>query len=711
MIILKENNILLNFDELKGEIISLNDGIKEYVKEVLPVFEVSLRDVNGKQIIVSAADMECTESDCSAAGFSASYKGTDVSVEISAEITDEIKWFINASADEKYVLEWVNYPQIAVPNDLSKDKTGSKILWGFNEGVEVSSMDEREIAFGYIEPEYPATGVMGMYPAIVETQFMAYYNGRNGLYFAAHDADDYLKGVDFYRYNDEGVKLQFRHFCGCEFGEKFTLAYPMVMKFFAGGWEDASEIYRVWFKNNKAKSFVPPICENKKLPKWYGESPVIITYPVRGLHDTDEMLPNKLFPYINVMPHVERLEKELDSKIMVILMHWEGTAPWAPPYVWPPFGGEEEFKKLVDALHERGDVIGVYCSGLGWTVKSNLDDYETSEEFEKNNLKDEMCLSPEQELPYSKICTDQRVGYDMCPTRDFTKKVIKNEVDKMVSSGLDYIQLLDQNHGGTAYFCYSKNHGHAPVPGKWQVDAVKELMGDITAKYDNVLFGCESAAAEGFIPYLLFSDNRFNLNYLVGKQVPAYAYIFHEYLNNFMGNQVCVNYWIEHEKSPINILERFAYSFSAGDMLTLVLNQDGDIYWNWGNLDGMAIPEQESIKQFVKNANYWRQNFGKYLHTGKMVKAWEVECDENIIYRKEGRTPIYRPKIHTSAWNATDGSTGQILINYNKEDTDCTVKLPEGEYTVYEYGKEPYTISGGVKNITIDKLSSILVVK
>ena len=64
----------------------------------------------------------------------------------------------------------------------------------------------------------------------------------------------------------------------------------------------------------------------------------------------------------------------------------------------------------------------------------------------------------------------------MCPTQDFTVDVICDQVKKMADSGIDYIQLMDQNHGGTSYFCYSRNHGHAPVPGRWQVEAVKKLL-------------------------------------------------------------------------------------------------------------------------------------------------------------------------------------------------------------------------------------------
>ena len=714
MISCKNKNIAVSFDEAAAVLVSVSDGIRDYVGVQLPIFEVGLRSADGDLLRTTADEFTLSEKSTTETGFTCTYTGKyGLTIRIGMEISDQIQWSLTSSVAPEYVTEWIQFPQIATPND-TKDNGGSgKILWGFNEGALVESVQERQAHFGYLEPDYPYVSVMGMFPAIVETQFMAYYNQDAGLYFGAHDKDCCLKGVDFYPY-ESGIKFQFRHYCGVEFGGTYTMSYPMVMAFFQGDWYDAADIYRNWFDKEKDAGFVP-IPENKNLPDWYGESPVVITYPVCGIHDMDERVPNKMFPYINVMPHVERLEKEFGSRIMVLLMHWEGSAPWAPPYVWPPFGGEDELKKLIDALHERDDVLGVYCSGIGWTEQSNIvAEYNMRKEFDERHLEEVMCVSPKQELPFCNICTAQRSGYDMCPTQSVVKEMVKKEVQSMVGAGIDYIQLMDQNHGGNSHLCYSKNHGHPPVPGKWQVDAMKEFYSEVFADTGKALFGCESAAGEAYIPNLLFSDNRYLLNYYIGEPVPAYAYIFHEYVNNFMGNQVCINFFMDHEKSPDNLLVRTAHAFAAGDMLTAVLNQDGEITWNWGQLndyDRANLPNQDHIKTLIRNLNAWRRGTGKqYLHTGRMQKPIPVECGKTLVQTREKHDKFF-DEILVSAWKGLDQTFGQFLINYNTKETSCKLTLPEGEWKLYTNDTDFTTISGGVHEITVPALSAVLLVK
>lgn len=692
---LKKDSINLIFAESKGYISSLKYEDKEYIGVKLPIFEIAFRNIDGELEITDTKSFECISHKKNDSEISCTYRNDETEVKISVSLNKNLKWNIRIKGIDEKAIEWVKYPQIAVPDDFLKDGKGkSKALWGFNEGTLIESMDDREKGIPYFEPEYPCKGIMGIFPAIVETQFMEYFDDRSGLYIASHDNENCLKAINIYR-KCGGVLLEFRHFAGCEFNEDYTMPYPMVVEFFKGDWQDGAEIYKKWFNTNKKEDFIK-IGDNKKLPKWYSESPVIITYPVRGKHDTDIMNPNKLFPYINVMPHVERFEQAFASKVMILLMHWEGTAPWAPPIVWPPYGGEEELKKLIGSLHEGGNVLGVYCSGLGWTIDSKLDNYKTHEYFKENNLHDEMCLSPKQDLPYSNICTMQRDGYDMCPTREFTKKTVKEQIEKMVNAGIDYIQLMDQNHGGTSYFCYSRNHNHPPVPGKWQVDAVKELLADVNTITGNVLLGCESAAAESYIPNLLFSDNRFNLAYYIGRPVPAYAYIYHEYLNNFLGNQVCVDWHIDYNRSPESFFERIGYSFSVGDMLTVIITENGEIDWNWGKRDRDKIPpNQEYAQILIKNLNYWRINEGrKYLHAGSMIKPLKFESEKLEIWRNNGsKTEV--PKIHTSAWKAQDGDVAQFLINYLDTENIAAIDFGDSEYYLcYSDGTEKEKLVG-----------------
>ena len=279
----------------------------------------------------------------------------------------------------------------------------------------------------------------------------------------------------------------------------------------------------------------------------------------------------------------------------------------------------------------------------------------------------------------------------------------------MVGAGIDYIQLMDQNHGGTSYFCYSKKHNHPYIPGKWQVDAVKKLLSQSQENTGKTLFGCESAAAQSYIPYLLFSDNRFVLTYCIGKPVPMYSYIYHEYLNNFLGNQVCVDWTIDTDKSPESFFERIAYSFIAGDMLTVVITENGEIDWNWGKRNKeKAPPNQEHAEMFIKNLNFWRKGKGKkYLHTGKMVKPFSVECETYCIHRlKYGIIEV--PSIHTGAYLADDGSYGQFLVNYSDVPRECTVNIDKSGFVLQDYNSN-LEMKQGENEITIKPFSAVMI--
>ena len=700
-------------DFQKGFIVSLTKKERELLAgEKLPLFEIALRDADGEQTRVNAFQAAYCTVESDDTEVRVVYGGLDgltVTVYLTLDKNlSSLHWRIDIDNPTSRLIEWIDYPQVCVKNCLRYKGGDGQILWPYNEGVLVDDMALREASMlRYREPEYPSLGLFGMYPNMVQSQFLAFLFGNGGLYVGAHDPAFGVKNIDF-RLCGDGIKLQLRTYACCPAGEPYVMNCEVVYRLFDGDWHDGAEIYRKWFEKNKSADFIP-IEKNKNLPDWYGESPVIITYPVRGLHDMDEMNPNKLFPYMQAMPIVEQLSKTMDCKIMALLMHWEGSAPWAPPYVWPPFGGETVFKEFLEALHRTGNLLGVYCSGIGWTQQSNLIvDYNKEAEFEKNNLKDIMCSAPDGQLPLSNICTGQRSGYDFCPACEATVDILTNEILNLVDAGIDYVQVLDQNHGGNSYFCYSKNHGHPPAPGEWQVKASKRLLGMLKPDDSKILFGCESAAAEPFIPQLMLSDNRFELNYHMGTPVPLYSYIYHQYVNNFMGNQVGLNFI----STPDNLFYRLGYSFAAGDLLTLVITDTGEIMQYWGSREFSILPDKEKTLEFIKNLNLWRVGAGKkYLHTGKMVKPFKVLCDGNKSFELENRNPLVVQRLLTSRFEASDKSTGQVIINYDEQDVSFSADIPEGlSVMVYQSpdGQDKYIYTG--ENIIIKGRTAVLLV-
>lgn len=650
-----KNECKISIDFQRGALSEICFKGRNLQRGDVPFFTVKLRDKKGASHRIDAFGCKFIDFD----GSTASYTHEEADIKVSVkEKADGLLWRISVCNKTDLLLEWAEVMSFGVAEKLQDEDGGvGEIVYPYNEGVLVTDMKKRmDSPFRYIEPEYPSLGKYSIFPNMLSSQFLAYIANGCGVYLGMHDEERTTKHIDF-QYGQGCVKLQLRTYCNADYGEDYEMPFDCDMTLFFGDWHDACALYRDWFEKHLPKG-LRKISEAENLPSWYADSPIIVAYPIRGKFDTDEMTPNGLYPYKNALPILRSLSEATESRVMSLLMHWEGTAPWAPPYAWPPYGGETQFSEYVSAAHKADILVGLYCSGFGWTQRSNLiDTYNMEAFFDKEGLAEIMCADTDGSI-HSKICVDQRIGYDICPSCERAKKMFVDEFNKLVKSGVDYVQALDQNHGGCSYFCYGKGHGHVPAPGKWQADETNELLSRI--ENGRVLLGCESAAAEPFLTNLRFSDNRFDLNYYIGLPIPVYAYLYHEYVNNFMGNQVCMMLSKEEYNYPF----RCAYAFIAGDMLTAVIDDRGEIAYCWGGETFKEHTDKAAAVKILKNLNGWRQKGGKdFLHFGRMVKPTPVSCGKNAFVLEDG-SKLYVDELLTAAYEV-NGRRAQFIVNYN----------------------------------------------
>lgn len=713
----------------KGEIVSFKNGGKEMIAEgaaQMPLFTVCLIEKGGKQHRLSSSDAVFSTAQ-HATGAVMTYHnvgGMDLDVTVTARFPkDDAKtyWSMEWRNGTGLTVEWVDFPNVTVPQALVGDGGDNVLFWPGTEGGLIEDLALREKYKGtkYRETGYQTKNAWtGVYPNTVSMQFMAYYSeaDEKGLYVAAHDPEGNLKAIEPHSV-EEGIRIEYRLFPGST-EEVYSMAYEMVVGAFCGDWYDAADIYRNWLDTS---GMLPEkkLLENEDLPDWYAESPVTLIYPVRGAKDTGDMEPNGMFPYMNGAKYVDELAEALDSKVMALLMHWEGTAPWAPPKVWPPYGGEEEFKKYVDHLHSKGNLIGVYASGIGWTKESTLDpsyNERATREYEELHIEDIACRTSAGTIDQSQIIGSSiRYSVDVCTHNEQIKDIVSEEIGHICDAGCDYTQYFDQNLGGLGCLCYSEAHGHAPVPGKWMkedmIELYTRLQSEIRQKGSKMLLGCEEAAAEPFIQYLKFSDSRAASQFYYGKVVPAYGYLYHEYLNNFAGNQDGTYWALNSVDNPSNLAFRIANCFISGNMISLILTHDGRISWGWGHIeDEEGVPDRAEIITLVKNLNAWRRGFGKpYLYAGRMQKPVKLlgVGTYNLLRRDE--TIVKYPEVLHTNWESQDGTRAQVLVNFLQEektftldyDKECTLVLTPD-------GKETRKITPG-ERITMAPLSAVMI--
>lgn len=658
--LLSKNNATVDFNFQEGIVNSATYKGVEITAKESAIFAIRLLDKEGNIIDYTSREAKLVCENGSTAVYSQFPEDFEVTVFVSECDGGFALRFAVKNNTDKIIEHIETLPLILKP--FVKNGGIGKMLFPYNEGLVAEDDDLRAPChLQHLEPTYPTVTSCGLFPNMLCSQFLAYLFEGKGLYIGTHDEKRGPKELDYYAVDEQkNIKVEIRLYSGKTYGEDFAPEYDTVYRFFDGDWMDAADIYKQWFYQHLPEG-VKKVKENDTLPSWYYDFPIILTYPVRGYHDMDTMTANELFPYVNILPYVDKFSKATGAKIMVLLMHWEGTAPWAPPFVWPPFGGEEELDKLFDSLKERGHLLGVYCSGFSFTEQSNvLPEYDCKELLKDKETFKAFCAGRDGKVLRSKVCEGQRSGYDICVASDKGKEILNEAYQPLFDKKLDYVQILDQNHGGSQLFCYSKEHNHPPCVGPWMTTEMQTLLNGWNEKAGATLLGCESAASEPFLANLLFSDNRFELTHFIGKAVPLYSYLYHEFVHNFMGNQVCALLPAE------SYLYRVAYSFTAGDMPTIVLNPKGKILSFWGQRDLSSLPVEEDVLAFMKNLRAFYMDNKELMCCGNMVKPLPYKTGEITFACDYGRS--YTTEEVLTAAYSLDGSTIQIFVNFNKED-------------------------------------------
>lgn len=686
--IVNQKNYQLILDDKTGNIMSFS-GLTgyDYIESATPLIKISFLDEQGNRNFAFSEKVETISNKDNI--ITATYKnlsGTDISCKATLDCTDSnfIKARLSLKNNSGVLIESIEYPCIIIKNRLGLDNY--KLFWSAMEGVEIDNVDFRTELMAHADGiAYPPKGWAGVYPGACPMQFMAYYNGEHGLYFASHDAETNFKMIEWLPEGD-GIRLIQQLFPACAYDKEYEYNYDVVLGAMGGTWYDAAEIYRNWLYSTDIIK-IPKLLENKNLPKWVTDPLVVITFNVRGTRDTGDMTPNCNYPYTNCLPYIDKFSKIFDNRIMTLLMHWEGSAPWAPPYVWPPYGDQKNFEKFADEIHKKDNLLGLYCSGIGWTQQSGNDlNYNKEKEFEQQGLADSMGVGTDQVLRYTNICGwPIRNGYDMCPACKKVKDIVVAEAEKISqNNSVDYLQYFDQNLGGNTYPCYSKQHPHPPVPGKWMETEMLDVIHKMQDVFDKanpnkkVIIGGEAAACEPMVNSLFFNDLRYNLDLMYGIPVPAYNYMFGEYVVNFMGNHTTASRLLNTKLYPDNLNYRFAYSFLQGDVLTFMLKNDGKINWEWNDpWDDENEPHQENTLSYVKLLNDWRNGMlYDCLRYGKMVKPIKIICGKYV--EKVDRKNLVRmiDEVLTARYITPEGRDFQIFINYRANKKAFSISKP-----------------------------------
>jgi hypothetical protein len=541
------------------------------------------------------------------------------------------------------------------------------------------------------------------YPGYTSAQLLAYFNDRAGIIAWCDDPDGRIKMIQpVHRTPPQevtsrtprsgsdqasgGLRLGFAHVGDWPARGSRTLEYGVRVAAFQGGWRTAAGMYRTWSLGQPwART---PLARRKDVPAWLLDSPPHIIVRLQGVLDVGPGDPVEEFlPYEKCVPLLERVAERIASPIVAVLMAWERGGPWVYPDCFPPIGGFDSMAELCRMARERGWQVGTFANGTRWVTGHTWNGYEGRAFVERLGGREASCRTADGQ-PWQELWdVNWRPSWVGCLGAPRTREVARDFVKTLGTTGMRWIQFLDQNIGGATFPCFSSEHEHPPGPGLWMTEAMRGLLGDFRAYSDNQAAGLPQEqfafSIEGLVnEALLQSAQVCDLRVIPpghahpgpaapSMWVPLYHYLFHEI--------VLMQGGFGGAPAPYHLPIRNAYNFVVGEIPGAVLQGDGLLLnkdtGNWAPWEPKTGSNDDALS-VLASATAIRRGPGRpWLVFGRMEPRAQVEGIDTVRWEEEGRGHEI-PSLFHDAWSDPEGRPAVVLANWTTEALSVRVKDP-----------------------------------
>ncbi len=693
----------LAFESTTGRLVSLRPKQAEDVELIAsaedhPAFvlqyldeERAYRQVDSRQAKVVAIAYEDSEGGRTLTMAFAGLADLDLDVTLTVRASERdplSRWRCSALNRAGIEIVDVQFPFVLVP--LSAD---AKVLdpLGFGllrEGLAVQGLPVDDSRQWQILPE---NGGTNHYPGSVFAQFLAWYDGRGGVYLACEDTEGNVKLIKALRC-EPGLRLGIAHVGDWPTDGGRELEYEVVLGTFTGDWYDAAERYRSWSLKQK---WATPLAQRADVPAWLLDSPPHITIRLQGyLDDGPAPAIAEFLPYEKCVPLLAGIADRVEAPLVAVIMSWERGGPWVYPDCFPPVGGDASLTRFATQARERGWHVGSFCNGTRWVVGHKFNGYEGQAYFEQHHGERSVSRLPAGQPWREAWDTTWRPSYECCMTAELTREIALDFVKRLIGWGLESIQYFDQNVGAATFPCFARDHGHPPIPGKWMTRAMETLIAEYRraaeeAGQAGVIQSVENPCNEYCLPLFQQSDVRVSPpSSGVQGFVPLFHYLFHEcqIMHGMMSTGA----------EPYHLPIANAWNGVLGEIPGAVMTGDGTLLnrdtFNWALWEPKVGSNDDGL-EMMRTVTALRRGAGReFLVHGRMQRPAEVGGVETLCWDQDGRH-YEVPAVAHAAWQAPDGRLGVVLANWTNEPRTVTVGDARlgSPVTIHSCGRETTT--------------------